>query len=101
MNIYKLEYASKKALETALLNRGILVQNEEGEIVNAQGTHAVVYLGHIALQQAVLDEQGNEVSPAVISDKYHADVMTEQEYTFGSNEVKIAEGEPVTHSFGL
>lgn len=100
MNIYKLEYASKKALETALLNRGILTQDEDG-IHYAQGTHAVVYLGHIALQKAVLDEQGNEVSPAVISDKYHADIMTEQEYTFGSNEVKIAKGEPVTHSFGL
>lgn len=100
MNIYKLEYASKKALETALLNRGILVQDEDG-IHYAKGTHAVVYLGHIVLQKAVLDEQGNEVSPAVISDKYHADIMTEQEYTFGSNEVKIAEGEPGAHSFGI
>lgn len=98
MNIYKLEYASKESLETALLNRGILTQDEDG-IHYAKGTHAVVYLGHIALQQAILDEQGNEVSPAVISDKYHADIMTDSDYDFGSNEVVIKEGEPQAHSF--
>lgn len=98
MNIYKLEYASKKALETALLNRGILTQDEDG-MHYAQGTHAVVYLGHIVLQKAVLDEQGNEVSPAVISDKYHADIMTDNNYDFGDKEVQVKEGEPQAHSF--
>lgn len=99
-NVYKLAYPSQEALIQNLLSKGILTE-VEGNQVYAQGTHAVVYLGHIALQQAVLDEQGNEVSPAVISDKYHADIMTEQEYTFGSNEVKIADGEPSAHSFAL
>lgn len=98
MNIYKLEYSSKAALETALLNRGILTQDEDGTHY-AEGTHAVAYLGNITLQPAIFDEQGNEVSPAVISDKYHADIMTEQEYSFGANEVNIQEGQPQAHTF--
>ena len=54
---------------------------------------------HIALQQAVFANQGNEVSPAVISDKYHADIMTDNTYDFGDNEVQVKEGEPQAHAF--
>ena len=99
MNVYKLAYTSKTSLINALKTRGILVENEEGEDVYAQGTHAVVYLGNIVLTPAVIDANGNETTPAVLSDKWHADIMTEQAYTFGSNEVIIAEGEAYPHSF--
>ena len=80
-NVYKLQYASKASLESALLSRGILTENEEGEIVNAQGTHAVVHLGEIT------------------EGKYHADIMVEGEFSFGANEVNIAEGQPQAHKF--
>ena len=94
-NVYKLQYASKASLESALLSRGII--DEEGQ--NAQETHAVVHLGNIVLEPAELDNQGNETKAAVISDKYHADIMVESEFSFGANEVQIAEGQPQAHSF--
>jgi len=99
MNIYKLAYASKTSLINALKSRNILIENEEGQDVYAQGTHAVVHLGNIVLTPAVIDADGNETTPAVLSDKWHADIMTEQAYTFGSNEVIIPEGEVHAHSF--
>jgi len=101
MNVYKLAYTSKTSLINALKTRGILIENEEGQDVYAQGTHAVVHLGNIVVTPAQFDADGNETTPAVLSDKWHADIMTEQAYTFGSNEVIIAEGETPFHSFGL
>ena len=98
-NVYKLQYASKASLESALISRGILTENEEGELVNAEGTHAIVYLGNIVLEPAEFDSQGKETKAAVISDKYHADIMVEGEFSFGANEVKIAAGKPSAHSF--
>lgn len=97
-NIYKLAYPSQEALIQNLLSKGVLTE-VEGQQVYAQGTHAVVLLGHIALQKAVFDSQGNEVSPAVLSDKYHADIMTDNDYNFGDNEVQVKEGEPQAHAF--
>ena len=80
-NVYKLEYSTKAALENALLSKGILQLNEEGEKVNAEGTHAIVYLGELT--------EGN----------YHADIMTDEEFDFGANEVVIAGGQPSAHNF--
>lgn len=99
MNVYKLAYASKTSLINALKTRGILVENEEGQDVYAQGTHAVVHLGNIVVTPAQFDAYGNETTPAVLSDKWHADIMVEGDFDFGSNEVIIAEGEAYAHSF--
>lgn len=92
-NVYKLEYSSKSSLETALLSRGILETNEDGEKIKAEGTHAIVYLGNIVLEPAT------EETEAVISDKYHADIMVEGVFNFSPNEVLILEGEPQAHQF--
>tara|TARA_R110000772_G_scaffold75261_3_gene163417 strand:+ start:857 stop:1183 length:327 start_codon:yes stop_codon:yes gene_type:complete len=89
----KLQYKSKAALESALKSRGILEVNE-GQTVNAKGTHAVVHLGFITLKPAT------ETSEAVISKKYHADIMTEKEYSFGISEVILAKGVTPSHTFG-
>lgn len=96
-NIYKLKYPSKKALNTDLVSRGII--DIEGTYL--EGTHAVVYLGKIVLEKAVFDVDGNEVSPAEYSDKYHADIMVERSLSFpSSNLVVIAEGNTAAHTFG-
>ena len=98
MNVYKLVYSSRKALDSALKSRQILEDNE-GKLVYAKGTHAVVYLGNIVLENAEYDSQGNEIKPPVLSDKYHADIMVDGSFKFGDNEVKIKEGEKPIHSF--
>jgi hypothetical protein len=88
----KLQYESKAALESALKSRGVL-EVIEGKTVYAKGTHAVVYLGFITLKPAT------ETSEAVISKKYHADIMTETNYSFGANEVILANGAIPSHKF--
>jgi predicted phosphodiesterase len=88
-NVYKLAFATKEALEADLIAKGILT----GERQYNQGTHAVVHLGNIVLEPAT--EEGE----AVISDKYHCDIMVEGEFDFGENEVHIPDGEPTAHKF--
>jgi hypothetical protein len=90
----KLQYASKAALESALKSRGILEVNEEGQTVNAKGTHSVSHLGFITLKPAT------ETNEAVISEKYHADIMTDKDYKFGSSEVILVKGAIPFHTFG-
>jgi len=89
MNVYKLAYSSRSALDSALKSRQILKDvTEDGETstVYAEGTHAVVYLGHIVLEKGEYDSEGNETKAPVLSDKYHADIMVEGSFDFGSND---------------
>jgi len=93
MNVYKLAYSSRSALDSALKSRQILKYIEvdnETKTVYGSGTHAVVYLGHIVLEKGEYDSEGNETKAPVLSDKYHADIMVEGEFDFGSND----EGDP-------
>lgn len=94
----KLEYSTKEAAEKDLLSRGIYTE-VEGQLVNAKGIHEVVHLGNIVLQAGEYDAEGNETKAPVFSTKWHLDIMTEEEFSFGSNEVKLAEGQPAAHSF--
>lgn len=97
MNVYKLQYASKESLDSALVSRNVI--DEEGNYL--EGTQAVVYLGNLLVTPAVFDSEGNEVSPAVFSDKYHADIMVEGSLSFSaSNLVTIAEDQTPAHTFG-
>jgi len=93
MNVYKLAYSSRSALDSALKSRQILKDvTEEGDTVTVygDGTHAVVYLGHIVLEAGEYDSEGSEVKAPVLSKKYHADIMVEGAFDFGSND----EGDP-------
>lgn len=37
--------------------------------------HAIVILGNIVLERGQYDEDGNEIAPPVLSDKFHVDVL--------------------------
>ena len=63
MKISKYEFNSKEQAQTKIADL------EEGH------QHTIVELGHITTSPAVYDEEGNEVSPAIYSDKYHVDVL--------------------------
>lgn len=69
MKISKYEFIDEAQANSKIEGLGI---NEEG---NPTHNHTVVKLGQITLSPAVYDEEGNEVSPAVHSDKFHVDVM--------------------------
>jgi len=65
----KYEFGSQGAA-TAKINA--LGLDEEG---NATHSHSIVRLGHIVTTKGTYDEDGNELTAPVLSDKYHVDVM--------------------------
>lgn len=69
----KYEFGSKGAASTKINALGI---DEEG---NPTHNHAIVRLGNLVLQEGTYDEDGNEVTPPVMSDTYHVDVLWDGE----------------------
>jgi hypothetical protein len=84
MNIYKLKYSDRQSGINDLTSKGILLNEGYGE-----GIHAVVEIGKIILEQGTYDENLNEITPPVIAEGYHYDVMCEQEIDFGSNNITV------------
>lgn len=85
MNIYKLKYQNKESAVIDLKLKQI-IDNEENYI---NGTQAVVEIGLIVLEQGTYDENLNEITPPVIAEGYHYDVMCEQEIDFGINNITV------------
>ena len=69
----KYEFGSKGAASTKINALGV---DEEG---NPTHNHAIVRLGNLVLQEGTYDEDGNEVTPPVMSDTYHVDVLWDGE----------------------
>lgn len=65
----KYSFGSKGAATTKINALGV---DEEG---NPTHPHSIVHLGHLVETPAVLDEEGNIVTEAVLSDTYHVDVL--------------------------
>jgi len=65
----KYEFGSQGAATTKINALGI---DEEG---NPTHSHSIVRLGHIVTTKGTYDEEGNEITAPVLSDKYHVDVM--------------------------
>lgn len=88
MNIYKLNYTDKETAIADLLAKGVYIETMDG-LVYGQGVQAIVEIGKIILEQGIYDENFIEITPPVIADGYHYDVMCEQEIDFGINEVQV------------
>ena len=69
----KYSFANEAALDAAIVALG---QDEEG---NATHAHHIMKIGHIVETPAVLDEDGEVVTEAVLSDTYAVDVIWEGE----------------------
>ena len=69
----KYSFANEAALDAAIVALG---QDEEG---NATHPHHIIKIGHIVETPAVLDEDGEVVTEAVLSDTYAVDVIWEGE----------------------
>jgi hypothetical protein len=88
MNIFKLTYTDKDQALSDLIAKNILVPQEEYGYIFGEGVQAVVEIGLIILAQPTFDEEGNELTPAVIADGYHYDIMSTETYDFGTNLVE-------------
>ena len=65
----KYAFGSKGACTSKINALGV---DEEG---NPTHSHAIVHLGNIVLTQGTYDEEGNELTAPVLSDKWHVDVL--------------------------
>ena len=65
----KYEFPNAEAANDAVAALGV---DEEG---NPTHNHAIVHLGHIVTTPATYDDDGNELTAAVLSDNYSVDVL--------------------------
>ena len=98
MKIYKAVFDTKEQGIEYLLNIGVLVEDleQEGEIVFAPTTAAVVYIGKVVKIPATYDADGNIITPAVYYPGYAIDVMSSLDLDFGEFMVYPIEA---AHSF--
>ena len=69
----KYQFGSKGAATTKINALGV---DEDGNPTHA---HAIVHLGNLVVTPAVYDEEGNEVTPPVMTSTYHVDVLWDGE----------------------
>ena len=69
MKIGKYAFDSQAQAESKIKALGV---NKDGYPIHK---HSIVKLGNIVLAQGTYDEEGNEITPPVLSDKYHLDVL--------------------------
>ena len=69
----KYQFGSKSAATTKINALGI---DEEG---NPTHNHAIVRLGNLVVTPAEIDEEGNVITEAVLTDTYHVDVLWDGE----------------------
>ena len=69
----KYQFGSKGAATTKINALGV---DEDG---NPTHNHAIVRLGYIVVTEGTYDEDGNELTPPVLSDDYHIDMLWDGE----------------------
>ena len=82
---YKLVYESEEIAISDLFSRGILIK-EEGYTVYGKGVYSVVYLPIIILEYGTYDSAGKEITPPIIAEGFHCDIVSQIEFVF-ENEI--------------
>tara|TARA_R110002167_G_scaffold139370_1_gene326934 strand:+ start:39 stop:368 length:330 start_codon:yes stop_codon:yes gene_type:complete len=102
MNIGKYQFYSKGQAQTKIDALGFST-DEDGNKYPTH-SHAIVHLGNIVLEQAVIDEDGEIETEAVLSGDWHVDVLwdglDDHPYGWKSKSIDI-EGEGVHAFYGL
>lgn len=81
--VQKLRYLTKELSILDLISKGVI----DSEQNYRPGTHAVVHLPPISLQDAVLDQEGNIISLPIMSEYHHVDIMVNEHIDFGEKEI--------------
>tara|TARA_R110002126_G_scaffold259027_1_gene402037 strand:- start:180 stop:464 length:285 start_codon:yes stop_codon:yes gene_type:complete len=89
--IYKLRYSDKQKALKDLQEKGVI---QKKSFLFGEGTHAVVFIGKIVLEEAVYEDDEMVVSP-VYEDGYFVDVMSDKVIDFDS----VVYPEKVAHKF--
>ena len=73
MKIGKYQFESKTQAQAKIGSLGTAIDQNGNE--SPTHNHTIVSLGYIVLKQAVIDEEGEVVTEAVLSEGWHVDVM--------------------------
>ena len=73
IKIAKYEFDSKEQAETKINALGTATDENGNEYPTHK--HTIVQLGYIVLQKGTYDEDGNELTAPVLSDKWHVDAL--------------------------
>ena len=73
----KYEFSTEAEARAAIDALGTATDMEGNEVPTHP--HAIGHLGHIVTTPATMDEEGNELTPAVLSDAYSVDVLWQGE----------------------
>ena len=98
MKIYKAVFDTEQQGKDYLLNLGVIVE-QEGEIVFATTTAAVVYIGKVVEIPATYDKDGNIITPAVFYPGYAIDVMVQDSITLDFGSYAVYPKDKSAHSF--
>jgi len=109
MKIGKYQFDSREAAQTKIDALGTATDEDGNEYPTHK--HTIVHLGNIVLDQAVIDEDGEVETEAVLSDDWHVDVLwsglepnedgtVDHPYGWKSKSVNI-DGDGVHAFFGL
>lgn len=93
MKVIKLVYENKETAIEDLIAKGVYIEvedeNQETQLTNAQGIHAVVEIGVIALTNGIYDEDFNAIEEPIYADGYHYDVLADADFPAEfDNEIK-------------
>ena len=99
IHISKYEFTSKEQFNTKL-DALHSIDSEGVKIPNVKFDKAE--LGHIVLASAVVDEDGVEVSPEVISEGYHVDMIFHdiEDHPYGWKSYNVDLASEGSHGFG-
>ena len=73
IKIAKYEFLDKEQTETKIKSLGTETDENGNEYPTHK--HTIVQLGNIVLQQGTYDEDGNELTAPVLSNKWHVDAL--------------------------
>ena len=78
MNTFRKYSFGSKAAATTKINSLGTETTPEGDVVPTH-SHSIVRLGHLVVTEGTYDDEGNELTPPVMSDTYHIDVLWDGE----------------------
>ncbi len=94
MKLGKYAFDNKAQADSKIEALGVAT-DEDGNIYPTH-KNSIVHLGHIQIEAGTFDSEGNEITPPVLSDKYHIDAC------WMLNDSTDEDGNPVyaDHPFG-
>jgi hypothetical protein len=101
--IGKYEFDSREQAQTKIDSLGTATDEDGNEYPTHKNT--IVHLGNIVLEQGEYDEEGEEITAPILSDKYCVDVLWNDKEDISIEDWSayevIIEGEGVHSFFGL